>query len=173
MENKINRSVSGFMEAYLTDKNGVKKKVYEGENTISPTFYAALAKALDTGYDISMLPLFTDDLEPVTPPHGAGIMAMAYSTGDIVYGFRAFITTANETADNVLVFTGVYTNNTGSTIRIKTPQLGKDAILITGAPFNAYSFYEFIIAANASFTPQDVPAGEALTIVWTITITVH
>ena len=172
MENNKNKGITGFMESYLTDKNGVKKKVQEGNNTISPTLFLALSKALDTGYDISMLPLFTDDLEPITPLHGAGIMAMAYTTADIAIGFRAFITTVNETAANVLVFTGVYTNNTASTIRIKVPQLGKDCILISGAPFNAYSFYEFIIAANSAYS-QDVPAGEALTIVWTITFTVH
>lgn len=171
MEIKTNIGITGYMKAYLTDKAGVKKKVYEGSNTISPTFHLALAKALGQGYDISMLPLFTDDLEPTDGR--AGIMAMYYSTSDVVYGFRSFITTMNETADNVLVFTGVYTNNTGTTLRIKVPQLGKNVITITGGPFAAKSFYDFIIAANNSFTPKDVPAGEALTIVWTITITVH
>jgi len=171
MEN-TRKSITGFMKAYLTDKNGKKRKVYEGENTISPTLHLALSKALNTGYDISLLPLFTDDLEPVSPLHGAGIMAMAYTTGDIVIGFRSFITTASQPSSIQARWTGIYTNNTGATIRIKVPQLGKDAILISGTPFNAYSFYEFIVAANSAFS-QDVPAGEALTIVWTITFTVH
>lgn len=164
--------ITGLIETYLTDKNGIKRKVSEVENTIHATFYDALAKHLDNNYDIALNNLFTTT---ESENYHDGINFYATDPTEAAwYGNMAMITTLSQPASNQFRATGVFTNPGSVTIRAKSPLLGKQWIRQNNPYGTDYgAFNDFVIASNAGFIAVDVPVGEVLTIIWTITFTVH
>lgn len=165
--------ITGFIETYLTDKNGVKRKVGEQKNTIDSTLYEALAKHFDNNYDIALNDLFDSY---TSQPYADGINFTASNTAlTISYGHPAMITTLSQPSSNKLRATGVYTNNESESIRAFAPQLGKSWIreTVPDEEDDGY-FNDFVVAkTGGSWTAVDIPVGEVLTIIWTITFTVH
>ncbi len=162
--------ITGFVEAYLTNrKTGAKRKVFEGENQIDSDFYEALAKHFDTNYDITLDNLFVANENP--PDNQGDGMVIEDSTlpagGSMSWSMK---TTLSQPAANQIRFTGLF--DQGSAITAILPQLG----------INWFTTYEGIILNQEDFTDkisitpifsQVVPSGEDLTIIWTITFTVH
>lgn len=159
---KKTKGIHGFMEAYLTDINGKKRKIHAHSNVFYADFGEALAKHLDNNYDIAL-----DNLFSTTTPgtYEDGIIAL-----DGV-NWIAFVSTVTQPAANQLRVTGVYTNATGSSVNVTAPGLGKGWVASAFGivpPFN-----DFRIAMGELFPSTSVPNGETLTIVWTITFTPH
>ena len=164
--------ITGLIESYLTDKNGIKRKVGEVKNTIHSTFYEALAKHFDDNYDIALDNLFTTDY---SEDYHDGINFYATDPGETEwYGNMAMITTISQPSSIQFRATGVYTNSGSVTMRAIAPILGKGWIIQSNPYGSDYgAFNDFVIASNAAFTAVDIPVSEVPTIVWTVTFTAH
>ena len=160
--------INGHFQSYVTDKNGNKRDFQEGENYIYPAFYEALAKSLATDYDIELDNLFAGSV--IAPLYGDGIVIGEYAV-PLILNQYSMVSTASQPAANQYRVTGVFTNGTGAGITFVNPLLGKSwSPPIMG--MNA-KFLDFYIASFTTFTSTLVPDSEVLTIVWTITFTVH
>ena len=163
--------IAGNIKMFLTDKNGKKRKVYDGKNTISPTLFRALVDHLDDNYDIALDNLFT------TYAHingQDGISLTSTNAGGTIFGgMVAMITLLTQPASHQLVGTGTYVNSAGSSVYFHIPIFGKNWIGVPN-PYgpDAGSFADFYIAGGTQAV-QTIPAGETFTVVWTITFTVH
>ncbi len=167
MEN--NKGINGFVTAYLTDADGNKKKVFEGKNTINAEFYNALANELLANNGLALDNLFTTDV--VEQYHdGIAFMSLNPSTNAFIE-FLAMVSVTSEPAVQSFRCTGVYTNSSGSTVRVSFPHIGKS--WVGAANLNASGFNDFYISTDVVWSVLDVPTGTALTIVWTITFTEH
>lgn len=163
---KKQRLVDGYLEAFLTDKDGNKRMVYAGQNNFYIDFNKALAKHLDNNYDIDLNAgtegLFSANGTPAQYGNGmAGLMDGL---------FQSFVSTLSQPSAEKLRVTGVYTNSSGSSVVVTYPVLGKSwnpAGSMTG--FNAPPFQDFRIAIANLFPSTTVPNGEVLTVIWTIT----
>ena len=164
---KKHRDIDGFVEAFLTDQNGNKKKIYSGQNTFYADFNEALAKSLSQDYDANFLALdnlFSANGTPVT--YGDGMIGLMDGS------YQSFVTTISQPTANQFRLTGVYTNSSGSTVVVTYPGCGKSwNSLIAGT--TVPPFVDFRIAMANLFPSTSVPTGEVLTVVWTITFTVH
>ena len=162
MKNELNVGINGFVEAYLTDLDGKKKKVFESKNSFYLDFADALAKHLYNNYDIALDNQFSTSA-PINDEDG--IIAIEG------VNFIAFVGTMSQPAANEFRITGVYTNGTGSTVNVIGPGMGKRwrDNFFTYTP----QFADFRIALDPLWSTQAVPNGQTLTIVWTITFTVH
>lgn len=175
MENKKQLCASGFLEAYLTDKNGKMRKVYEGKNIINQSVLDAIADEIGTSYNssnnIALDSLFTGST--YAADYKDGIVCLTTDGVSVYYGNMGMATTITQPAANQFRATGVFTNGFGETIIMTAPQLGKSwvRVLVPGAPALG-DFNDFVIA-QGGMSPQTVPDGATLTIVWTITFTVH
>lgn len=160
MKNGIN--VNGFTKAYLTDLDGNKKKVFEAKNSFYLDFAIALAKHLYNNYDIALDNQFST-VAPIDDEDG--IMSIEGSN------WISFIGTTSEPSADEFRITGVYTNNTGSTVNVIVPNMGKRWL----GNFFTYTppFVDFRIVTNSTWSTQAVPDGQSLTIVWTIKFTEH
>ena len=164
--------LNGFVEAYLTDENGKKKKVYEGKNFILPEFYNALATALLT-YDspggIALDELFTT--ENVEDYHDGIIFTGLNPSTSIFNQWMAMVSTTSQPAPKSFRCTGVYNNTSGVTVRVGTPAMGKS--WVGDKTLEASGFNDFTLSSNVGWSVLDVPTGTGLTIIWTITFTEH
>lgn len=157
---KKRREIDGYVEAFLTDKNGNKRMVYAGQNTFYADFNEALAKHLDTNYDIRLDNLFSANGTPAV--YGDGMVGLMDGS------FESFVTTLSQPTAPQLAFTGVYTNSSGSSVVVTYPGIGKSwNSLIAGT--TVPPFVDFRIAMASLFPSTTVPNGEVLTVVWTIT----
>ncbi|MEE9571776.1 MAG: hypothetical protein V3W20_01855 [Candidatus Neomarinimicrobiota bacterium] len=163
--------IAGNIKMYVTDKNGKKRKLYDGKNSISSAFHQALAKHIDTNYDIALDNLFTG----ASPINGQdGIYLFSTNAGGTTFGgVVAMATVLTEPAAHQLVATGTYVNSAGSSVYFMLPILGKNYVIIVN-PYgpNSGNFVDFNVAGGTSAV-QTIPAGETFTVVWTITFTVH
>ena len=160
--------ITGFVETFITDKNGVKRKVGSHHNTIVPGatgFFEALARNLAVGIDFTLDNLFTVAGTP--PSQGKDGIYLHLLYGGTTYDFMS-ITTLSQPSSNKLRATGVYTNATGGTV------------VATGAYLGKYysTFYEtftdfWIATGSPGWVNKTLPNGEIFTVVWTITFTVH
>ena len=158
----IDIGINGFVEAYLTDLDGTKKKVFESKNTFYVDFEIALAKHLYNNYDIALDNQFSTSA-PLNDEDG--IVA-----GEGV-NWIAFVGTTSEPAADKFRISGVYTNGTGSSVSVIAPGMGKrwrDNFYTYVPPFA-----DFRVAFDPLWSTQVVPNGQTLTIVWTITFTNH
>lgn len=171
--------ITGFIETYLTNKKGVKRKVGEQHNTISPEFYAVLAKYLTSHATTDLIEL--DDMFI----GGAGytwIQTGRCGIAAMVIGYEslqaAFASVASQPAANQLRVTGTWTNPETGTRTLGLATLGRSWIKTQGwetpgdGGYWNYGNVGFTIATGG-MSNTDVPSGELLTIVWTITFTVH
>ncbi len=162
MEKGIDIGINGFVEAYLTDLDGKKKKVFESKNTFYVDFEIALAKHLYNNYDIALDNQFSTSA-PINDEDG--IVAGDGSN------WISFVGTTSEPATDQFRITGVYTNGTGSTVNVVAPAMGKRWLsnFFTYVP----PFVDFRVSGDFGWSTQAVPNGQTLTIVWTITFTNH
>ncbi len=161
--------ITGHFKSWVTDKNGNRHSEQEGENSIYASFYEAIAKALDTGYDIHLNNMFASD--GIAPLYGDGIVIGEYAV-PLILNQYAMVSTDSQPSANQYRVTGVLTNGTGASLDLINPLLGKSwSPPLTGG-LNA-KFLDFYIALFSGFTTTTVPNTEILTIVWTITFTVH
>ena len=136
-----------------------------------PEFYNALATHLNEGAapDICLDELFTTD---VVEQYHDGIVFMSLNpTTSAFVKWLAMVSTTSQPAAQSFRCTGVYNNTTGATIRVGTPGMGKSwvgAANLTGSRFN-----DFWLSSNVGWTLLDGPTGTGVTILWTITFTVH
>ncbi len=162
------RGIDGFVEAYLTNAKSETKKVYERHNTFYIDFEEALAANLGNAYVAADNIALDNQFSTSAPIDGEdGIVAILGGTTWV-----SFVGTNSQPAANQFRVTGVYTNATGGTVSIATPGLGKGWIGGIG-PTVVPPFNDFRIALDPLFSAQNVPNTETLTIVWTITFTVH
>ena len=163
--------INGHIEMFITGKDGKKKKVFDGKNSISTTFHPVLARHLDDNYDIALDNLFST----ASPINGQdGIVAVSTNAAGTAFGgIVSLITVLSEPATHQLKGTGTYVNGTGSTVYFMSPIFGKNWIIVVNPSGpNAGSFADFSIALGTSAV-QTVPNTETFTVVWTITFTVH
>ena len=171
--------VVGEVVSFLTDKNGNEHGRKVQHNTISDQFYEILSDTLfknQPGYDITISPLFYNDEYAISEEGYSGIVDN-YVPGEGGGGgspCRCFTSVASQPAANQFRVTGTYTNNSGSPITMADVALGKSFIkaqgweaLGDGGYFNGYEL------ATGGMADTTVPDGDTLTVVWTITFTVH
>ena len=167
--NKI--SAVGHIKAYLTDKSGNKRKVFDDKNTIQASLLAALAAHLDTNTDLALDNLFTT---MATENYHDGIVFYATTVADSYIGIHSAVTTISQPTAIQFRATGVYTNNAAVSVKLLVPLLGKGWIIaVNPYGYDAGAFNDFIIASAPTWVTQTVPASEVLTLVWTITFTAH
>ncbi len=168
----MNLKISGLIETYLIDKNGVKRKVGEHKNTISSGLYLKLAKYMTSHATPDLIEL--DDMFT-----GGNGYAYSQVGGDGIVGSYdsgaqpAFASVASQPAANQFRVTGTWTNPEVSTYNMANPALGKNWIKQQGwgAPGDG-GFFTFLLASGGMPTTA-IPTGETIIIVWTITFTVH
>ncbi len=164
--------ISGHIEMFITDKNGKKRKVFDGKNSIGSLFHPALAQHLDDNYDIALDNLFSTNAPPINGQDGI-VAVSTNAAGSSFGGIVPFITVLSEPASHQLKGTGTYVNSTGGTVYFKLPIFGKNWIIIVNPSGpNGGNFVDFSIAYGPSAV-QTIPNTETFTIVWTITFTVH
>jgi len=169
---------TGLVETYLTDKFGVKRKVGEHHNTISNEFLYSLAQILNANDVLTSIEfdnMFTGGTGYIWQQTGHdGIAAN-------IYGFAlqaAFASVASQPAANQFRVTGTWTNPTAITTSLANATLGKKwakrAGWLTAGDGGDWDYPNggFTLAEGGMVTTA-VPAGELITIVWTITFTVH
>lgn len=165
--------ITGLVETYLTDKNGVKRKVGEQQNTISADFYAALATYMTShaSYDlIEFSNMFTGGTGYAYSQVGGDGIVGSYDSG----AQPAFASVASQPGTNKFRVTGTWTNPEVGTYNMANPALGVNWIKEQGwgAPGDGGFFSDFVLASGGMATTP-IPSGELITIVWTITFTVH
>lgn len=158
--------ITGFIETYLTDKNGVKRKVGSHPNTIDPTFFEILAENLDTGRDLQLSSLFTVVGTP--PTHGGDGIYIRVEYSGFPDEDQMTITTLSQPAAHQFRATGVFTNNTGRILDVVGAYLGK----YYSHTYETFTDF-FIATGSPGFATETVPIGETFTVVWTITFTTH
>lgn len=172
--------ITGLLETYLTDKNRVKRKIGEGKNNIDLKFYKALASYLSLHNTspnnlIVFSNLFTGGNGYANDqPEKDGITAIVYGSG---LKTTAFATTITQPGTNKFRATGVWTNPEPTSITLITAQLGvnwlrNDQYEPDYHPDDGGWFSGFLLAYGG-MSSTVVPSGDTLTIVWTITFTVH
>ena len=123
----MNLKISGLVETYLTDKNGVKRKVGEQHNTISSQLYAKLANYMTshaTNDLIELSNMFTGGTGYTwQQEHGDGIAAIVYGQGLLM---AAFASVASQPAANQFRVTGTWTNPEAGTINLRNATIGND-----------------------------------------------
>lgn len=158
--------VTGLVEMYLTDqKTGIKKKIYEHENSIYTEFYAALAEALDNARDNALTNLFVlCQGQPVNYKDGI-VLLFEILAGDIEH-FYSLKTTLSEPSANQFRATGLY--DAGVAIDVISLDLGLHWV----GDANGGAFDELQIATHQP-TGVSIPISTNYTVVWTLTFTVH
>ena len=170
--------ITGFVETYLTDKNGVKRKVGEQHNTISAPLYAKLAKYLTSHATqdlIEMSNMFTGGTGYTWQQEGGdGITTDIFGWGSLQ---PAFASVASQPAANQLRVTGTWTNPESGTRTLYNAEIGISWIKTQGWEVPGDGGYFGGTAgwqiASGGMANTDVPSGELITIVWTITFAVH
>ena len=168
--------ITGFVETYLTDKNGIKRKVGEGHNNIGGNFYKSLAVYLDeftSVKDIQLTPLFTGGTGYTYSQESKSGIATDVSGGDSRQA--AFATVLSQPAAHQLRATGTWTNPESGSKTLSNAIIGKDWIKNQGydwMPGDGGYFNKFDLA-EGGMADTVVPSGELITIVWTITFTVY
>ena len=171
--------ITGFVETYLTGKKGVKRKVGEQHNTISAELYAVLAQYMTSHVAndlIEMSNMFTG---------GTGYTYSQLNADGIACGLvglggkqAAFASVASQPAANQFRVTGTWTNPEASTLTLKEATLGVEIIKEEGwATVTDNMRWNYpnggFELAYGGMADTAVPSGELITIVWTITFTVH
>ena len=168
-----NLKITGLVETYLTDKKGVKRKVGSHHNTVAAEFHNKLAKYLTShaSYDlIEFSNMFTGGTGYAYSQVGGDGIVGSYDSGVQ----PAFASVASQPAANQFRVTGTWTNPLGTSYNMANPGLGVNWIKQQGweAPGDGGFFSDFLLASGG-MTTTAVPSGELITIVWTITFTVH
>ncbi len=167
-----NLKITGLIETYLTDKNGVKRKVNEHRNTIGTGFYLKLATYMTSHATPDLIELdnmFTGGTGYAYQQVGGDGIVGSYDSG----AQPAFASVASQPAANQFRVTGTWTNPEASTYNMGNPALGKNWIKQQGWEAKGDGgFFTFVLASGGMVTTA-IPSGELITIVWTITFTVH
>ncbi len=162
--------VHGLIEMYLTDqKTGVKKKIYEHENSIYTEFYAALAESLDNGRDNALSDLFVTCV--TQPPNYKDGIVLLWDidtdpeAGELEY-FYSLKTTLSEPSSNQFRATGLY--DAGVAIDVISLDLG--LLWVGGGQGGAFDELQIATHQPAGVS---IPISTNYTVVWTLTFTVH
>ena len=179
---KGNLKISGLVETYLTDKKGVKRKVGEAHNAIEDAeFLPQLAKYMTSPVSNNLIEFdnmfilgngYTDSGNQTGTD---GIIAEVLNMGSLQ---AAFLSVASQPAANQFRVTGTWTNPEATTKTLAYAELGRQWIKAKGwADIGDGGYFDYpnggFVLASGGMANTDVPSGELITIVWTITFTVH
>jgi len=164
--------VNGVMETYIGGK-----KVREDKNTIDSSFYNLLAQVLadeKSHLTLAQTSLF-NNVETQPDANEDGIVVEDNSLPSNASQYYSMTTVLSQPLANQIRATGTFVNPLGVSKTLTSPLWGANWITridpIDGVVEDEY-FSDYLLAYNESWSVV-VPASETLTLVWTVTFTVH